>query len=147
MSSSASAQIIYDIRWAPFVHIPILLLVYVAYQKASKRPGNYPDGPNSSFLLGNMLDVNVPYLPGLLTEWSHRYGDFYAYTMASTLVIVVSSLESMNDLIVKRGQKYSSRPNTSPQAALITQNARIINTQYGAQFRVSTRFSIRREDR
>jgi hypothetical protein len=142
MSSSASAQIIYEIRWAPFVHIPILLLIYFAYQTASKRSSNYPDGPKSSFLLGNMLDVNVPYLPGLLTEWSRRYGDFYAYTMASTLVIVISSLESMNELIVKRGQKYSSRPNTSPQAALITQNSRIINTQYGAQFRVSLRFSV-----
>jgi hypothetical protein len=142
MSSSASAQIIYDMRWAPFVHIPILLFVYLAYQTASKRSSNYPDGPKSSFLLGNMLDVNVPYLPGLLTEWSRRYGDFYAYTMASTLVIVISSLESMNELIVKRGQKYSSRPNTSPQAALITQSSRIINTQYGAQFRVSLRFSV-----
>jgi hypothetical protein len=142
MSSSASPQIIYDIKWAPFIHIPILLLIYFAYQTNSKRSGNHLDGPKSSFLVGNMLDVNVPYLPGLLTEWSRRYGDFYAYTMASTPVIVIGSLESMNDLIVKRGQKYSSRPKTSPQAALITQNARIINTQYGAQFRVSTPFSI-----
>lgn len=125
-------------RWAIFVLIPTLLVIYLIFETISKRFRNYPDGPKSSFFVGNMFDVNVPYLHLKLAEWSREYGDFFAFTMASKPAVVISSPEVLTDLLVKKGRKYSSRPLSSPQAALITQNARIINMQYGPQFRVST---------
>ncbi|KAK0258103.1 hypothetical protein LTR29_018141, partial [Friedmanniomyces endolithicus] len=68
----------------------------------------YPEGPQSSPLVGNMFDVSVPYLHLKLTEWSRKYGDFFAFTMASTAVVVLSSPDVLNDLIVKTGQEYTT---------------------------------------
>ncbi|KAK0260707.1 hypothetical protein LTR35_017965 [Friedmanniomyces endolithicus] len=100
--------------WVFYLFIPVVLVIYLVFETVSKRSRNYP------------------------TEWSRKYGDFFAFTMASTAVVVLSSPDVLNDLIVKKGQKYSSRPLPSPQAALITQNARIVNMPYGTQFRAVT---------
>ncbi|KAK0302704.1 hypothetical protein LTR82_017792 [Friedmanniomyces endolithicus] len=113
--------------WVFYLIIPVVQVIYLVFETVSKRSRNYPDGPKSSPLVGNMFNVSVPYLHLKLTEWSRKYGDFFAFTMASTAVVVLSSPDVLNDLIVKKGQKYSSRPLPSPQAALFTQNARIVN--------------------
>lgn len=114
----------------------------IAWLILQDRALNLPDGPRGLPLFGNMLSVNDGTLLHLkLTEWSHKYGDFYSYMMGRSPVIVLNSHQAINDLFVKRGNKYSSRPKTSNQASIITQNARIVAIPYGDQWRVSLPFS------
>ncbi|KAK3113062.1 hypothetical protein LTR53_010019 [Teratosphaeriaceae sp. CCFEE 6253] len=87
-----------------------------------------------------MFDFGDSHLHHKLTEWSQTYGDFFSYTMAQSPVIVLSSPEVLSDLLLKRGQKYSSRPRSSAQASLMTQDARIVQLPYGERFRNAKMF-------
>lgn len=113
----------------------VALIVWLSLQDRSR---NLPDGPRGLPLLGNMFSMNDGTLLHLkLTEWSHKYGDFYSFMMGRSPAIVLNSPQAINDLFVKRGNKYSSRPKASNQASIITQNARIVAIPYGDQWRVS----------
>lgn len=101
------------------------------------RARNLPDGPPGLPIVGNMFSMGDGLLHFKLTEWSRKYGDFFSYRMGRAPVFVLSSPQAFQDLFVKRGAKYSSRPTASNQATLITQNARIVAIPYGDQWRVS----------
>jgi len=110
----------------------------IAWLMLQDRALNLPDGPRGLPLFGNIFSMKDGTLLHLkLTEWSDKYGDFYSYMMGRTPVVVLSSPEAINDLFIKRGNKYSSRPKASNQASIITQNARIVAIPYGDQWRVS----------
>ncbi|KIW12238.1 hypothetical protein PV08_09514 [Exophiala spinifera] len=100
------------------------------------RSLNLPDGPRGLPLVGNMFSMNDGTLLHLkLTEWSRQYGDFYCYMLGRAPVVVLNSPQTISDLFVKRGNKYSSRPRVSNQASIITQDARIVAIPYGEQWR------------
>ena len=56
--------------------------------------------------------------------------------MGQSTVIVLNSVQAVEDLLIKRGHIYSSRPTSSSQADIITGKARIVNMPYGETFRV-----------
>jgi hypothetical protein len=114
------------------IAIFIVTLLY-SRRKQSQR---LPNGPSGVPLLGNILDFRGTLLHLKLTEWSRRYGDFYSYKIGQSPVIVLSSPSAVQDLYIKRGKKYSSRPKASNQVSIITQDARIVNMPYGEQWRV-----------
>ncbi|KAF2101147.1 cytochrome P450 [Rhizodiscina lignyota] len=111
-----------------------LLIIFVLYI-ASNIARNLPNGPPGLPIFGNIFDFRGSLLHVKLTEWSQQYGDVFAYKMGQSSVIVLNSPESFNDLFIKKGQKYSSRPRASNQATLITEGARIVNMQYGDLWR------------
>ncbi len=118
----------------------------ITWLMLQNRAMNLPDGPRGLPFFGKMfsIDDGTP-LHLKLTEWAHKYGDFYSYMMGRAPVIVLNSHQAINDLFVKRGNKYSSRPKGSNQASIITQNARIVAIPYGDQWRVSHSVSYDQE--
>lgn len=113
-------------------------ILLIAWLLRKNRALDLPDGPRGLPFFGSMFSLNDGTLLHLkLTEWAHKYGDFYSYMMGSSPVIVLNSPQAINDLFVKRGNKYSSRPKASNQASIITQDARIVAIPYGDQWRVS----------
>jgi hypothetical protein len=118
------------------VYLFLSLMVSFLLYTLTNRSRNLPNGPSGLPIFGSMFDLRGSLLHLKLSEWSHQYGDVFAYKMGQSPVIVVNSPEALNDLYVKRGQKYSSRPRVSSQATLITQGARIVNMPYGDQWRV-----------
>ncbi|OAP58986.1 hypothetical protein AYL99_06283 [Fonsecaea erecta] len=113
----------------PFALLPIVFFVYIAFRPRTKY--NLPDGP----------DILVPdkdrrsKLHIYLTPWVKTYGDVFSYKMGRSTAIVLSSAQAIEELLVKRGHIYSSRPTSSPQADIITGKARIVNMPYGEEFR------------
>ncbi|OAG41018.1 hypothetical protein AYO21_04860 [Fonsecaea monophora] len=95
--------------------------------------GQWPDGPRGIPLLGVLPDKKLT-LNQQLTKLVPRYGDFFSFNMGRSKVLVLSSPTAIEDLIVKRGQKYSSRPSPSPQAKIIA-SARMVQLEYGDEFR------------
>ncbi|KAK6380079.1 hypothetical protein LTS17_005267 [Exophiala oligosperma] len=118
-----------------FLYLILSLCISVLLYTFSNRPSNLPEGPAGIPFFGNIFDVRGEHLHFKLTNWARLYGDFFSYKIGRTPVIVLSSPEAINDLFVKRGQKYSSRPRASNQASLITQEARIVNMPYGDRWR------------
>ncbi|OQU97105.1 hypothetical protein CLAIMM_03094 isoform 2 [Cladophialophora immunda] len=92
-----------------------------------------PDGPRGIPLIGVLPDKKLT-LNQQLTNLVPRYGDFFSFNMGRSKVVVLSSPTAIDDLIIKRGQNYSSRPSSSAQAKIIAEG-RLIQMEYGDEFR------------
>ena len=102
----------------------------------TRNRGNWPAGPYGVPLLGVLPDKRC-HLHQQLKSLAAQYGDFFSFNMGRDKVIVLTSPTTVNDLIVKRGGKYSSRPSSSPTARIVAQS-RLGQMEYGDQFRVSS---------
>ncbi|OAP62390.1 hypothetical protein AYL99_04593 [Fonsecaea erecta] len=95
--------------------------------------GQWPDGPQGIPFIGVLPDKKLT-LNQQLSRLVPRYGDFFSFNMGRSKVIVLSSPTAVEDLIIKRGQKYSSRPSSSAQAKIVAQG-RLVQMEYGDEFR------------
>jgi cytochrome P450 len=94
-----------------------------------------PPGPPGAPLIGNLLDIRNKSLPKQLTIWAAHYGDIYSYHVGQTAVVVLSSPTALEDLCVKKGNVYSSRPRPSKQTDLCTKDTKIVNMEYSDRWR------------
>ncbi|KZP18888.1 cytochrome P450 [Athelia psychrophila] len=88
------------------------LLVATLYYLLSRKASRYPPGPRGWPFIGNLLDAPKPG-----SEWidyhdmSKRYGSDMVYLrILGQSVLVLDSLEVINELLDKRSNIYSSRP-------------------------------------
>lgn len=87
--------------------------------------------------MGNWLDLRHKPLTQQLTQWAGQFGDIYSYKNGPRAVVVLSSPTVLEELCVKKGHVYSSRPRLSNQADLCTKGLRILNMEYGDMWGVS----------
>ncbi|KIW19437.1 hypothetical protein PV08_00009 [Exophiala spinifera] len=109
----------------------LAILLIFAYVRAHEN--KWPDGPKGVPLLGVLPDKSR-HLHHQLADLVPRYGDFFSFNMGRSKAIILSSPETIEDLIVKRGGKYSSRPSSSPTARIVAQG-RLGQMTYGDEFR------------
>lgn len=114
--------------------LAIALAAVVLYALFLSKSQDWPDGPAGLPLIGVLPDKKL-LLHQQLFKFVPRFGDFFSFNMGSSKVIVLSSPTAIEELIVKRGQNYSSRPSSSLQTKIIAQD-RLVQLQYGDQFRV-----------
>jgi hypothetical protein len=120
-----------------FVLVLVVIFCIVYFSLTSHKQGrNLPNGSPGLPIFGNIFDFRGTVLHFKLTEWSRQYGGIFAYKVGQAPVVVLNSPEALQDLYVKKGQIYSSKPRVSNQASLITQGARIVNMPYGDLWRV-----------
>ena len=121
---------------ASLLHLAVPLLVSTWIVRWLYQRRQLPDGPVGLPLFGNFFDLRGQVFHKQLTAWSYKYGDVFTYMIGQGPVMVLNSPESMEELCVKRGNIYSSRPRTSKQADICTRNARIVNMVYDDKWRV-----------
>ncbi|KAF5367913.1 hypothetical protein D9757_007761 [Collybiopsis confluens] len=89
---------------------PVLLLIPVLFtlQKRTKPP--YPPGPFRWPIIGSMFSMptNKSWLQ--FTAWKETYGDLIYLNVFGKPVLVLNSIEAINDLFEKRSNNYSDRP-------------------------------------
>ncbi|KAI0033249.1 cytochrome P450, partial [Vararia minispora EC-137] len=71
-----------------------------------------PPGPYPLPLVGNLFDLlNVNGAWDVFLEWKTKYGDIVGLRALGYNVVVLNSLRAFDDLLNKRGDNYSHRPN------------------------------------
>lgn len=87
----------------------VALLLY-RLSKIGRRPSDYPPGPPTLPLIGNLHQM--PKEKGHLQfqKWAEEYGPVYSLILGQNVMIVLSSDQAVKDLLDKRGNIYSSRP-------------------------------------
>jgi hypothetical protein len=95
--------------WLP-LSITGLLLVLWKLSKTGRRPSNYPPGPPSLPIIGNLHQMPKKHGHLQFEKWAEEYGPIYSLMLGTQVVIVVSSDQAVKDLFDKRSSIYSSRP-------------------------------------
>ncbi|KAF8258555.1 cytochrome P450 [Lactarius quietus] len=96
------------------IDVAVLLSFFIAFrskQRYRRRRGLcYPPGPPGWPIIGNLLDIS-PSSPWLsYTEFSKKYGHIVSYRVFGQDIIVLNTITAIKDLLEKRGNIYSDRP-------------------------------------
>ncbi|KAJ8118527.1 hypothetical protein OPT61_g506 [Boeremia exigua] len=93
--------------------------------KIGQRPADYPPGPPTWPLIGNLH--LMPKEKGHLQfqKWAQEYGPVYSLMLGTKVMIVLSSDQATKDLLDKRSNIYSSRPDMY-LSRIISNNCRML---------------------
>lgn len=86
------------------------LISVVRFSLLSLPPRNYPPGPPSLPLIGNVHHFASDKLHIKFTEWRKTYGDIIGLKAGPANLVVLNSAEVVRELLEKRGNIYSGRP-------------------------------------
>lgn len=90
--------------------LAMLAVVMYRLRNVGRRPPSYPPGPPTLPLIGNLH--LMPRQKGHLQfhKWAEEYGPVYSLILGTSVMIVLSSDQAIKDLLDKRSNIYSSRP-------------------------------------
>lgn len=119
--------------------VAIALIVGLFYKRQSKT--NLPPGPPGHPFIGNYSQLRNRPLYKVVTAWGKRYGDFFSYKTGSKSIVVANSPAAFDELFVKKGTLYNSRPLNSAQTLRVTGDSRGVALPYGEPWKVSQTIS------
>ncbi|KAG8920281.1 hypothetical protein FRC02_000999 [Tulasnella sp. 418] len=103
--------------------------------KIGSRDYNLPPGPPTVPILGNLaiMPVKDTYLK--FTEWARTYGGVYSLKVGPQTIIVVTSIEAINELMEKNGAITADKPPFEPARRIGGPTGVISFTPYGNLWR------------
>lgn len=104
--------------------------------RVGRRPKNYPPGPPTLPLIGNLHQM--PRSNGHLQfqKWAQEYGPVYSLMLGTKVIVVLSSDVAVKDLLDKRSAIYSSRPEFYLGQEILSGNLRPLFMAYGKTWRM-----------
>lgn len=93
-----------------FVLLSSLVALRAFWDRRRRRGTPYPPGPRPLPLIGNVLDIPKDYSWLAYTDFSKKYGDIQSFHIFGQVIVVLSSTKATKDLLEKRGDIYSDRP-------------------------------------
>ncbi|RDA93281.1 hypothetical protein CP533_2066 [Ophiocordyceps camponoti-saundersi (nom. inval.)] len=114
----------------------VLVLCAWRMSKISRRPKNYPPGPPTLPLIGNLHQMPKGNGHLQFQKWAREYGPVYSLMLGSKVVVVLSSDVAVKDLLDKRSAIYSSRPEFYLGQEIISGNLRPLFMAYGNTWRM-----------
>ncbi|KAJ7223154.1 cytochrome P450 [Mycena pura] len=102
----------------------------------SRAQGNpLPPGPPSKLLIGNILHVSPKQPWFKLYEYKKQYGDLVFFYGLGNNVLVLNTMEAVSDLLDKRGNIYSHRPEFTVVGELMALGQSMPLLPYGNEWR------------
>ncbi|OBZ74750.1 O-methylsterigmatocystin oxidoreductase [Grifola frondosa] len=95
----------------------------------------YPPGPPAKPLLGNILTIPKNGAWRLFQKFHHQYGDLVFFHGLGNTVLVLNTMKAINDLLDRRGDIYSHRPEFTVVGELMGLNRSMPNLPYGKEWR------------
>jgi hypothetical protein len=88
----------------------LVALLGFRLRKVGRRPAEYPPGPPTLPLIGNLHLMPKEKAHLQFQKWAEEYGPVYSLILGTKVMIVLSSDQAIKDLLDKRSAIYSSRP-------------------------------------
>jgi hypothetical protein len=87
-----------------------LALLLYRLSRIGRRPEGYPPGPPTLPIIGNLHLIPNKKAHLQFQKWAEEYGPVYSLILGTKVMIVLSSDQAIKDLLDKRSNIYSSRP-------------------------------------
>ncbi|KAH9983676.1 cytochrome P450 [Xylariaceae sp. FL0662B] len=120
------------------IAIGALVLLLHRLSKVGQRPEGYPPGPDTLPVIGNLHQM--PKKNGHLQfqRWAAQYGPVYSLMLGTKVMVVLSTDQAIKDLLDKRSNIYSSRPEMY-LGQIISGGFRMLLMEYGETWRTIRR--------
>ncbi|KAK1725113.1 cytochrome P450 [Colletotrichum acutatum] len=117
--------------------IPLAIVAFAIFKlrNVGRRPKNYPPGPPTLPLIGNLHQIPPTQSHHQFKQWAKEYGPVYSLILGTKVMIVLSSDRAVKDLLDKRSNIYSSRTDLY-LGNIVSGNLRVVMMQYGETWRM-----------
>lgn len=106
--------------------ILLVLIILWRLSQIGRRPRNYPPGPPTLPIIGNLHQIPNEKMHLQFERWAREYGPVYSLMLGTKVMIVLSSDVAIKDLIDKRGAIYSSRPEAYMAQEILSGGLRVL---------------------
>jgi cytochrome P450 len=106
--------------------VALLVILWQRLNKIGRRPKNYPPGPPTLPLIGNLHQIPDEKRYIQFEKWAREYGPVYSIMLGTKVMIVLNSDQAVKDLVDKRGAIYSSRPEAYIAQNVISGGLRVL---------------------
>ena len=103
----------------------ILLFIW-RLSRIGRRLKDYPPGPPTLPVIGNLHQIPSERRYLKFGEWAQEYGPVYSLMLGTQVYVVLSADYAVRDLIDKRGPIYSSRPDLYIAQHIVSGGLRIL---------------------
>ncbi|KAH9861055.1 hypothetical protein IAQ61_010791 [Plenodomus lingam] len=103
--------------------------------KIGRRPANYPPGPPTLPLIGNLHLMPKEKAHVQFQKWAQEYGPIYSLILGTKVMIVLNTDQAVKDLLDKRSGIYSSRPEMYI-GQIASGGLRMLLMEYGSTWRM-----------
>ncbi|KAH0286188.1 cytochrome P450 [Aureobasidium namibiae CBS 147.97] len=123
-----------------FAIIAVVLIV-LKLLTVGRRDKNYPPGPPTVPILGNIHQMPTRDAHLQFQKWANEYGPVYSLMLGTRVLIVLSSDQAVKDLLDKRSAIYSARPDMYIGQELCSGGLRFLMMEYGPTWRYFRKMS------
>ncbi|KAL6241591.1 hypothetical protein RBB50_011614 [Rhinocladiella similis] len=100
---------VFRMGYSTWLLIPIIWVLYKVCGYGM-RPKNFPPGPPTYPILGNLLQMPLKNFHTELQKWADQYGSIISLKLGCQDMILLNSPTVVKELIEKRSNIYSARP-------------------------------------
>ncbi|KAF2774165.1 cytochrome p450 monooxygenase [Teratosphaeria nubilosa] len=123
----------------PLSAVGILLVICLTgwrLRNVGRRPDGMPPGPATLPVLGNLHQIPARNAHLQFRKWADEYGPVYSIMLGTIPTVVLTSDVAVRDLLEKRGQIYSDRPDMFLSQVVASGNLRLVVMRYGDSWRL-----------
>ncbi|XP_026088812.1 cytochrome P450 2J2-like [Carassius auratus] len=119
----------------------IVAFLLVADYVKNRNPPNYPRGPFSLPLLGNVFNVDSKEPHIYLTKLGHAYNDIFSLRLGRDKVVFITGYKLVKEALVTQAENFLDRPYSPLQCRVYSGNAGLFFSN-GEMWKKQRRFAL-----
>ncbi|KAH8906486.1 putative cytochrome P450 [Coniochaeta sp. PMI_546] len=117
--------------------LAVVVAVVTRLLTLGRRPKNYPPGPPTLPIIGNLHQMPTRDAHLQFEKWARLYGPVYSLILGTKTLVVLSSDKAVKDLLDKRSSIYSHRQEMYIGQTLCSGDLRVLMMPYTPRWRMS----------